>query len=127
MYRLHIYVLLIHHFNQNFTADAKMYHIWLYVKCEMIYEHICTQFWRSVSVSGHGNAILNKLPRPTRVRIRPGQCTRLLAAFSNRIPITISITIIFKCYFCKCVICSVTCSKISRKHVGITFLSRALM
>ena len=49
------------------------------------------------------------------------------AAFFDRIPITISITIIFKCYFCKCVICSVTCSKISRKHVGITFLSRALM
>ena len=59
-------------------------------------------------------------------RLRPQNVIKL-AAFSNRIPITISITIIFKCYFCKCVICSVTCSKISRKHVGITFLSRALM
>ena len=76
MYRLHIYVWLIHHFNQNFTAE--MYHTWLYVKCKMIYDHICTQFWRSVSASGHGNTILDLLPRPTRIRIRPGQCTRLL-------------------------------------------------
>ena len=62
---------MIHHFNQRVTADSKRYHTWLYVKCTMIYGHICTQIWRSVSASGHGNMILNKLPRPTRVRIRP--------------------------------------------------------
>ena len=64
---------MIHHFDQRITADAKMYHTLLYVKCTMIYDHICTQFWRSVSASGHGNVILNKLPRPTRVRSRRPQ------------------------------------------------------
>ena len=44
---------MIPHFNQRVTADAKMYHTWLYVKCTKIYDHICTQFWRSVSPSGH--------------------------------------------------------------------------
>ena len=61
-------VCMIHHFNQNVTADAKMYHTCLYVKCTMIYDHICTQFWRSVSASGHGNVIFNTFPRETRVR-----------------------------------------------------------
>ena len=42
---------MIYHFNQNDTADAKRYHTCLYVKCTMIYDHICTQFWRSVSAS----------------------------------------------------------------------------
>ena len=64
---------MIHHFNQRVTADAKMYHTLLYVKCTIIYDHICTQIWRSVSASGHGNVILNKLPRPTRVRSRRPQ------------------------------------------------------
>ena len=64
---------MIHHFNQNVTADAKMYHTCLYVKCTMIYDHICTQFRRSVSESRHGNMILNKFPPPTRVRSRPPQ------------------------------------------------------
>ena len=59
---------MILHFNQRVTADAKMYHTRLYIKCTTIYDHICTQFWRSVSAPGHGNAILNKLTRPTRVR-----------------------------------------------------------
>ena len=59
---------MIPHFDQHVTADAKMYHTRLYVKCTIIYDHICTQFWRSVSGPGHGNAILNKLTRPTRVR-----------------------------------------------------------
>ena len=62
---------MIPHFDQRVTADAKMYHTWLYVKCTIIYDHVCTQFWRSVSASGHGNRVSNKLPRPTRVRIRP--------------------------------------------------------
>ena len=64
---------MIHHFDQRVTADAKMYHTWLYDKCTIIYDHICTPFWRSVSASGHGNLILNMLPRPTRVRSRPPQ------------------------------------------------------
>ena len=59
---------LIHHFDQRVTADAKRYHTWLYVKCTKIYDHICTQIWRSVSVSGHGNPILKQLTWPTRVR-----------------------------------------------------------
>ena len=65
-------VCMIHHFNQNVTADAKMYHTWLYVKCTMIYDHICTQFWRSVSAFGHGNLGLKTLDLATRVRIRRG-------------------------------------------------------
>ena len=59
---------MIHHFNQRVTADVKMYHTWLYVNCTMIYDHICIQFWRSVSASEHGNMILKQLTRPTRVR-----------------------------------------------------------
>ena len=64
---------MMYHFNQNVTADAKRYHTCLYVECTMIYDHICTQFRRSVSDSGHGNLNLKQLPRPTRVRIRPPQ------------------------------------------------------
>ena len=75
---LNIQTCMIHHFNQNLTADAKMYHACLYVNYKMIYDHICTQFWRSVSASGHGNMILNKLPRPTRVRSRRPQCQCML-------------------------------------------------
>ena len=62
---------MIPHFDQRVTADAKMYHTWLYVKCTIIYGHVCTQFWRSVSASGHGNVKFDRLTRPTRVRIRP--------------------------------------------------------
>ena len=62
---------MIPHFDQRVTADAKMYHTWLYVKCTIIYDHVCTQFWRSVSASGHGNVKFDRLTRPTRVRIRP--------------------------------------------------------
>ena len=65
---LNIQTCMIHYFNQNVTADAKMYHTWLYVECTKIYDHICTQFWRSVSASGHGNVGLKQLPPPTRVR-----------------------------------------------------------
>ena len=72
---------MIPHFDQRVTADAKMYHTWLYDKCTIIYDHICTQFWRSVSASGHGNMILNKLPRPTRVRSRRPQCLCMLVPF----------------------------------------------
>ena len=64
---------MIHHFNQNVTADAKMYHTWLYVKCKIIYDHICTQFWRSVSAVGHGNVILKSVDLASRVRSRPAQ------------------------------------------------------
>ena len=66
-------VCMIHHFNQNVTADAKMYHTWLYVKCKIIYDHICTQFWRSVSAVGHGNVILKSVDLASRVRSRPAQ------------------------------------------------------
>jgi len=59
---------MIHHLNQNVTADAKMYHTCLYVYCTLTYDHDCTQFWRSVSAAGHGNLILKQLTRPTRVR-----------------------------------------------------------
>ena len=69
---------MIHHFDQRVTADAKIYHTWLYDKCTIIYDHIRTPFWRSVSASGHGNLILNKLPRPTRVRSRPPQWPSLI-------------------------------------------------
>ena len=58
---------MIHHFNQNVTADAKMYHTWLYVECKIIYDHICTQFWRSVSAVGHGNVILKTVDLAVRV------------------------------------------------------------
>ena len=68
---LNIQTCMIYHFNQRVTADAKMYHTYLYVEHTWSYNHICTQFWRSVSPSGHGNRVLNKLTRPTRVRIRP--------------------------------------------------------
>ena len=64
---------MIHHLNQNFTADAKMYHTWLYDKCTMIYDHICTQFWRSLSAVGHGNVILKSVDLASRVRSRPAQ------------------------------------------------------
>ena len=76
--KLNMQYCMIHHINQNCSADAKMYHTWLYVKCTMIYDHKCTQFWRSVSASGHGNMILNKLPRPTRVRSRHSQCISMI-------------------------------------------------
>ena len=68
--KLNMQYCMIHHINQNCSADAKMYHTWLYVKCTMIYDHICAPFWRSVSASGHGNVILNMLPRSTQVRSR---------------------------------------------------------
>ena len=66
-----IHKCVIYHFNQNVTADAKRYHTYVYVEHTWYCDHICTRFWRSVSASGHGNMSLNKLPRPTRVRIRP--------------------------------------------------------
>ena len=68
---------IIHNFNQNVTENAKMYHTWLYVNCTMIYDHICSQFWRSVSASGHGNAILKTVDLATRVRSRPAQRSSL--------------------------------------------------
>ena len=74
---------MIHHFNQRVTADAKMYRTCLYVKCTMIYDHICTQFWRSVSATGHGNAILNKLPPPIRVRSRRPQWQCMVSFMLN--------------------------------------------
>ena len=61
--KLNMQYCMIHHINQNCSADAKMYHTWLYVKCTMIYDHKCTQFWRSVSVSA-------ALTQATRVRSR---------------------------------------------------------
>ena len=75
---------MIHHFNQHVTADAEMYHTWLYLKCTITCDHICTQFRRSVSASGHGNTSLNKLPRPTRVRSRPTQWNFLLSILTFR-------------------------------------------
>ena len=66
-----IHKCMIHHFNQWISADAKMYHTFVYVEHTWSYGHFCTQIWRSVSTFGHGNRILDKLPRPTRVRIRP--------------------------------------------------------
>ena len=70
---------MMHHFNQRVTADAKRYHTWLYVKCTMIYGHICTQIWRSVSGSGHGNMIFDTFPRETRVRSPPPQSLCLIS------------------------------------------------
>ena len=70
---------MIHHFNQRVTADAKMYRTWLYVKCAKIYDHICTQFWRSVRASGHGNVSLKQLTRPTRVRSPGPQTVSMLS------------------------------------------------
>ena len=67
----YIHKCMIHHFNQWISADAKMYHTFVYVEHTWSYGHFCTQIWRSVSTFGHGNRILDKLPRPTRVRIRP--------------------------------------------------------
>ena len=49
----------------------------------MRYDHDCTQFWRSVSAFGHGNLILNKLPRPTRVRSRPPQWHSLISLITT--------------------------------------------
>ena len=68
--KLNMQYCMIHHINQNCSADAKMYHTWLYVKCTMIYDHKCTQFWRSVSASGHGNMSLKTVDLATRVRSR---------------------------------------------------------
>ena len=68
---------MIHHFNQRVTADVKLYHTWLYVKCTIIYDHICTQIWRSVSGSRHGNVSLNTFPWETRVRSPLPQCLYL--------------------------------------------------
>ena len=62
---------MMYHVNQNFTADAKMYHTFMYVEHTWSYDHICAQFWGSVSSSRHGNTILKHLTRPTRVWIRP--------------------------------------------------------
>ena len=39
---------MMYHFNQNVTADAKRYHTCLYVECTMIYDHICTQFLKTI-------------------------------------------------------------------------------
>ena len=73
---------MIHHFNQRVTADAKRYHTCLYVKCAMIYDHVCTESWRSVSASGHGNMILKLLPRPTRVRSPGPQTVSMINTFT---------------------------------------------
>ena len=79
-------VCMIHHFNQNVTADAKMYHTWLYVKCKIIYDHICTQFWRSVSAVGHGNVILKSVDLASRVRSRPAQRDSLEVLHISLVP-----------------------------------------
>ena len=68
--KLNMQYCMIHHINQNCSADAKMYHTWLYVKCTMIYDHKCTRFWRSVSASA-------ALTPAVRVRIRPPQRSSL--------------------------------------------------
>ena len=52
---LSIQKCMIHHINQNFSADAKMYHTFVYVEHTWSYGHISTQFWRSVSASGHAH------------------------------------------------------------------------
>ena len=82
---VNIHKCIIYHINQNVSADAERYHTCLYVECTMIYDHICIQFWRSVSVSGHGNLKFDMLTRPTRVRIRPGQCTCLTCSLTNEL------------------------------------------
>ena len=53
-----IHKCIIHHINQNFSADAKMYHTCVYVEHTWSYDHICTQFWRSFS----GSATIINLP-----------------------------------------------------------------
>ena len=53
-----IHKCIIHHINQNFSADAKMYHTCVYVEHTWSYDHICTQFWRSFS----GSAAIINLP-----------------------------------------------------------------
>ena len=68
---LNIQKCMIHYINQNFSADAKMYHTFLYVEHTWIHNQICTQFWRSVSASGHGNLKLKTVDLATRVRSRP--------------------------------------------------------
>ena len=93
----------------------------------MVLRTICTTYVHIYFLQYWLVNLIMKLVKKNEKRLLRPQNVIKSAAFSNRIPITISITINFKCYFCKCVICSVTCSKISRKHVGITFLSRALM
>ena len=80
---------MIYHLNQNVTADAKRYDTCLYVECTTIYDHICTHFWRSVSASGHGNTVSNKLPRPSRVRSRPPQRCSLFCSAPQDVENTI--------------------------------------
>ena len=53
-----IHKCIIHHINQNFSADAKMYHTCVYVEHTWSYDHICTWFWRSFS----GSAAIINLP-----------------------------------------------------------------
>ena len=84
---LNIQTCMIYHINQNFSADAKMYHTWLYVKCTIIYDHKCTQFWRSVSALGHGNLILNKLTPAVRVR-SPGPHSESMFQIKHPVSIT---------------------------------------
>ena len=99
---LSIQTCMIHHFNQNVTADTKMYRTWLYVKCTMVYDHICTQFWRSVSASGHGNVSLKNSrsgdpgsipasPKEFFVQETPGDSRRLqeTPGDSRRLPQTL--------------------------------------
>ena len=66
-----IHKCMLHYVNQNFSADTKMYHTFLYVEHTWNYGHICTQIWRSVSANGHGNVDLKPIDLATRVRIRP--------------------------------------------------------
>ena len=54
-----------------------MYHTFLYVEHTWIHNQICTQFWRSVSASRHGNMILKPVDLAIRVRSRPPQRTSL--------------------------------------------------
>ena len=69
---VNIQTCMIHFCVRSKILIKMMYHTCLYAKSNIFYDHICTLFWRSVSASGHGNISLKKLPRPTRVRIRPG-------------------------------------------------------
>ena len=71
---LNIQQCMIHFCVRTTILVNMMYHTFLYLEHTWNYGYICTQFWRSVSASGHGNTILNKLTRPVRVRIRRPQC-----------------------------------------------------
>ena len=59
-----IQTCIIHFCVRSNILIKMMYHTWLYDKCTMTYDHICTQFWRSVSASA-------ALTPAVRVRIRP--------------------------------------------------------